>query len=126
MTPLQEQFDLLQSEFPTATLEHLPSGAAMVAIPHFALPHGWSHQTTTVRFLAPVGYPLAQPDCFWTCPELRLQSGGVPQATSPKPVPEVNGAPLLWFSWHTGKWNPNRDNLLTYARVIEMRFKHSH
>jgi hypothetical protein len=123
MTPVQEQFELLKSEFPTATLEQLPSGAVVIAIPDFALPPGWLQQTTTVRFLAPVGYPLAKPDCFWASPELRLQSGGMPQATNQTPMPEFNGAPLLCFSWHTSQWNPNRDNLLTYARVIERRLR---
>ncbi len=123
MTPLQQQFDLLKSEFPTATLEQLPSGAAVIAIPDFVLPPGWSQPRTIVKFVAPVGYPLAKPDCFWASPDLRLQSGGAPQATNQTPIPEVNGAPMLWFSWHASQWNPNRDSLLTYARVIERRLR---
>ncbi|HLN27329.1 MAG TPA: E2/UBC family protein [Gemmataceae bacterium] len=124
MTPLQDQFESLKREFPSATLQSLPSGAVVIAIPDFALPQGWSHPTTTVRFVAPVGYPFAKPDCFWTSPDLRLATGGVPQAANhTTPIPEFNGLPLLWFSWHTGQWNANRDSFLTYAHVIERRFK---
>jgi len=123
MTPLQQQFDALRAEFPSATIEPLPSGAALISIPEFQLPPGWSQPRTTVRFLAPVGYPLAKPDSFWASPQLRLQNGAMPQAANQSPVPEVNGAPQLMFSWHLGKWNPNRDCLLTYLRVIEQRLR---
>jgi len=28
----------------------------------------------------------------------------------------------MWWSWHLQAWNPNRDDLYTYMRVIERRF----
>jgi hypothetical protein len=123
MTPLQQQFEALRAEYASATLEPLSSGAALVSIPDFPLPSGWSAALTTVRFLAPVGYPLAKPDCFWASPELRLQNGGMPQSTNQTPIPETNGAAQLWFSWHVNQWNPNRDGLVTYVRVIEQRLR---
>jgi hypothetical protein len=123
MTPLQQHFEVLRAEYPTAILAPLSSGAALISIPDFPLPPGWSRPTTTVRFLAPVGYPLAKPDCFWCESELRLQSGGMPQFTNQTPIPEADGSPQLWFSWHVNQWNPSRDGLLTYLRVIERRLR---
>ena|SRR5437762_313248 len=123
MTPLQQQFEALRAEFPAAIMEPLPSGAALISIPDFPLPPGWSQPRTTVRFLAPVGYPMAKPDSFWASPELRLQNGAMPQATNQSAIPEANGSPQLMYSWHLGQWNPNRDGLLTYLRVIEQRLR---
>lgn len=122
MTPLQQQFELLRATYPDATLEMLPSGAALVTVPEVELPRGWSQPATTVRFLAPVGYPLARPDCFWADVGLRLEGGAMPSATNLTPIPEVN-VPQLWFSWHVGQWNPNRDGLLSYFRVVLERLR---
>jgi hypothetical protein len=123
MTPLEQQFEALKVEYLSATMDPLPSGAALISIPDFPLPAGWSQPKTTVRFVAPVGYPLAKPDSFWGSPELRLQNGAMPRATNQSAIPELAGPPHVMFSWHLGKWNPNRDGLLTYLRVIEQRLR---
>ena len=122
MTPLQEQFEILQSQYPQAIFRALPSGTALITISGFPLPDGWSPGETTVRFLAPVGYPFAKPDCFWVDQQVRLRNGAMPQSANLQAIPEVNEV-HLWFSWHVGPWNPNRDNLSTYVRVIETRLK---
>ena len=120
MTPLQEQFEILRAEHPDATLTTVPGGASLISAPGIHLPPGWSKQQTTVRFIAPVGYPFSRPDCFWADPDLRVGSGGIPQNSAPNnPCPD--GQMYLWFSWHVGQWNPNSDSLLTYIRVIRRR-----
>lgn len=103
-------------------MEEYPSGASVIAIPEFPLPQGWSKERTTVLFVAPVGYPLAQPDCFWADEDLRLSSGAVPQNSGTNPIPERGGS-NLWFSWHLSGWSPNQSNLLTYINSIKARFK---
>jgi len=100
----------------------LPSGAVLIELKSVALPPGWNRASTSVRFVVPVGYPFAAPDCFWADNDLRLASGTQPQATNFQPIPEAN-LPGLWFSWHVQGWNPNRSNLVTYAKVIEQRLK---
>lgn len=122
MTLLDTHFGSLRERFPTAALTLLPSGAAVVAIPDVPLPAGWNQTTTNVRFVVPVGYPHAKPDCFWTDLGLRLAGGGLPQNSNVSPIPET-GENYFWFSWHVSQWNPNRDNLLTYFRVIEGRLR---
>lgn len=117
------QFEKVKRRFPAATIEPLPSGAALVTLPDFRVPPGWSAPTTTVRFLVPVGYPGPQPDCFWASSGLRLANGQMPQASGdPNPIPEtqISG---LWFSWHvTNGWNPARDDLNTWISMITGRF----
>ena len=122
MTPLEQQFELLKANYPEAALTPLPSGAGLVVVAAVRLPPGWSQAATTVKFLAPVGYPFSKPDCFWADAQLRLRGDAMPQSTNMTPIPET-GESLLWFSWHTAQWNPNRDTLLTYFNVIKNRLR---
>src|ERR1700730_16762743 len=119
MGPLDIQFEKLQSKHPLATLQRNPDGSAIVTIPDIPLYNkGWSKSATTIRFVVPVGYPAAKPDCFWADADLRLSDGSVPKNTGQQPLPNFN-QPMLWFSWHSSSWNVNNDDLRTYLRLIE-------
>lgn len=122
-TLLERQLEELRQVYPTgADAKPLPSGAFLIELKSVALPQGWNKPSTSIRFIVPVGYPFAAPDCFWADNDLRIAPSTQPQATNFQVVPEVN-APGLWFSWHVQGWNPNRNNLVTYAKVIEQRLK---
>lgn len=121
------QFERVLARFPGATLEELPSGAALVTLPEVQISPGWSHERSTLRFIVPAGYPGPSPDCFWADATLTLAGGGPPQASqSPNLIPEtiIQGR---WFSWHVTdgprNWNPNRDTLMTYVGIILDRFR---
>ena len=122
MALLETHLELLRQRFPQADLQVLPSGEGIVVIPEFPLPTGWNATQTTVSFVAPVGYPFAKPDCFWTSPSLRLISGAMPASTGYNPRPGTTDQ-WLWFSWHMERWDPNRDSIVTYAYVIDQRFQ---
>lgn len=122
----QRQFERLKARYPDAMLQELPSGAALLTIPNFPVPAGWSASVTTVRFIVPAGYPGPFPDCFWCESGMLLASGAQPQSSQdPNAIPETN-LQGRWFSWHVldaqKNWNPNRDDLLTYAGIISGRF----
>lgn len=124
MTPVQQQFEALRSRFPSAELLPAPNTVGVVVITDVRLPSGWSHPSTTVKFVVPAGYPLAALDCFWATAELRLASGALPQNAQVQVPPALPASgPHLWFSWHVQTWNPGRDTLLTYFRVVQDRFK---
>jgi hypothetical protein len=120
MSTLEQQFEMLKTSQPGATLLPLPDGSHLISIPNVPLPEGWKKDTTDVKFIAPVGYPLARPDCFWADHDLKLFNGNMPQSTGQNPIP-FNTGNHLWFSWHLANWNPNDDNLLTYLNVIKRR-----
>jgi hypothetical protein len=120
MTPTQQQFEVLRVSAPQASMQALPDGSHLVVVPAYELPEGWSKTSVDVKFIAPVGYPLARPDCFWTDPDLRLKTGNQPMNTGNNALP-YSPAAHLWFSWHVGSWNPNNDSLLTYLYVIKRR-----
>jgi hypothetical protein len=125
MTPIEQQLADLQTIHGGASLSpQLPTGAYLVTIPDVRLPAGWSHPVVTILFLAPPGYPSAQPDCFWVEPTgIRLAGGGTPQGTNDSnPIPSV-GQRGTWFSWHIQHWNPNHDSLVTYFKVVMQRLR---
>lgn len=127
MNPVvQRQLDDLKRVYPGASATLRSDGSVLIVVPDLRLPDGWNERSTTVRFLAPVQYPIAQPDCFWTDPQLRLMPGNrTPQNTNTGPIPpapgEAAGPPLLWFSWHVQGWDPNRGSLLSFLQVIKNR-----
>ena len=79
---------------------------------------------TTIRFIAPVGYPTAKPDCFWADRGFRLATSAMPSNTAENQIPETS-ITAHWFSWHVheSQWNANRDDLVTYFGVIQDRFR---
>jgi hypothetical protein len=122
MTILEQQFQDLAEKFSGARCDLIAGGSFAITVPNFPLPNGWTSKFTTVRFIAPVGFPQGRPDCFWTDHDLKLEGNRVPQNTGMNPMPNVPGQ-FLWFSWHVQNWSPNSDTLLTYLRVIEKRFR---
>lgn len=120
MSPVEQQFQILKHYLPESVIHALGDGSHIITIPTIQLPVGWNKTHTQIIFIAPVGYPLARPDCFWTDVDLRLANGTVPQNTSANPIPNFPGQ-FWWFSWHLTSWNPNNDNLLTYLNVIKRR-----
>jgi len=131
MTPVELHVERLKSRLSTQTPETsvdvrtLPSGAQLILVRDYHLVEGWNRELTSIAFLAPVGYPGAQPDCFWVIPAgFRLANGSVPQASNDSnPVPEAPDIQGTWFSWHVQYWNPNSDSLSTYFSVIEKRLE---
>jgi len=132
MSSFQQQLDELKSlwDAKTATADPISNGGQVIRIPGFQLPDGWQvpnspNRHVTVVFLAPPGYPAAQPDCFWVEPVgIRLNGGGTPQnSNDSNPIPGLTTPPPhgTWFSWHVQQWNPNTDSLVTYFKVIKTR-----
>lgn len=120
--PIATQLERLQERYPGASATPLPSGQFLIRVPNVPLPQGWSQSTTEVIFIAPVGYPVAKPDCFWADASLRLAGGGMPQNTAVNKVPNASGT-RMWFSWHLQRWDPSKDDLVHYVRVIGQRFE---
>lgn len=121
MSAVDEQFQQLKEHY-DAQLIPRADGTFVVEVRALPLPPGWSKTATTARFIVPVGFPHAMPDCFWTDQDLRLANNADPQASNMQVLPGTS-EPQRWFSWHANKWTPNRDSLLTYTKVIEARLR---
>ena len=127
MSVLDKQLALLQGRFPGTVMQPLADGASCITVPGVPLGPAWSQPSTTVYFLAPAGYPMAQPDCFWIEAQIHLVSGQTPQNSStPNQIPGT-GISGLWFSWHlVSAWDPNRDTLCTWMNSILERLGRNH
>lgn len=119
--PVDLQMEALRTVIPGASSAMLADHTVLITLPDFPLPTGWSQAATTVWFVAPVGYPGARPDCFWTLAELCLEDGRQPQNSNVQPAPWASTT--RWFSWHLQVWNPAKDNLVTFLRVIQDRLR---
>lgn len=129
---IEEQFAQLRAArladgAPEPTKVPLPNGGTLIRLPEVKLVDGWNRPSAIVLFVAPPGYPGAQPDCFWVEPTgVRLANGGTPQnSNDSNPIPgDVEpGRKTTWFSWHVQGWNPNTNTLLTYFNIILQRLK---
>ena len=114
---LNAQFARLQASYSGASLEPQGDGTAWVTIPGLVTSPAWNQERATVRFVVPVGYPAAAPDCFWVEHPFTLKSGAPPLNTGAQPP--FPG--LLWFSYHVQSWAPPNITLLTYVGVIRQR-----
>jgi len=102
----------------------LPNGGVLITVDDVPTGDGWNREKVKLLFVAPPGYPAAQPDCFWVEPGgLRLTNGATPQASNDSnPIPgDVQARNTTWFSWHLQSWDPNTDTLLKYFNVILSR-----
>jgi hypothetical protein len=114
------QLEDLRREHPEATAEPRSDGTTLITVPHFPLPNGWNQAHALVQFVAPVGFPMAQPDCFWTDDGLRLANGAVPKNAGVQ-TPAFSTAQRLWFSWHVSVWDASRDSLRSFVGAISNR-----
>ena len=122
---LAGHFERFKARYTSATLTELPSGAALISVPSCGLPSGWSAQEVTLRFIAPNGYPVAAPDCFWVDPNLNVNGGSLPKSSATNnQIPET-AVLCHWFSWHVegGHWLPNLHDLLTWMSTCLKRLQ---
>ncbi len=116
---LDGQMAAVAGAYPGAAIQENSDGTHIVSVP-LPLRAGWNAASTLARFLVPIPYPAAQPDCFYTDPGLRLANGAMPTNAG---LQLLAGQQLLWFSWHLASWNPAKDALLGYVRFIAERLR---
>jgi Prokaryotic E2 family E len=125
MNRIEQETEELKKEYPDCTVTALSTGGHLVEVRKFPMPPGWNISVGTILFLAPPGYPFAQPDCFWVEPKpVRLANGATPQNSNDvNLIPGVAEQRGTWFSWHLSAWDPNHDSFRRFVRVILQRLK---
>ena len=83
----------------------------------FPLPDGYSIKTSDILLIFTYSYPVGKPDMFWLEQDVLLANGQVPNAA--EVIEKHLGRSWRRVSWHSGKWNPGRDDLNTFISFIE-------
>ncbi len=126
MSPiLDAHFARLKARQPNATLIEIPSSAVLIEISAFPLCAGWSAGEVTLRMVAPNGYPVAAPDCFWVEPNLTFGNRQMPKNSQINNTIPDTKITNHWFSWHVeqGRWSANTHDLLTWYGLCEKRLQ---
>jgi E2/UBC family protein E len=123
---IRAHFERLLARHSNATLTALPSGASLVAVPGLLIPAGWTASQVILRFLAPNGYPVAAPDCFWVEPVVKLANGKLPKNSQDNNPIRETSFKGHWFSWHAvpGAWSANNHDLLSWLGTCLDRLGH--
>lgn len=133
---IDEQMVLLRSHprFADATVESCANQGGdghLVIIPNLALPIGWNRPFAKVAFFVPRWFPVARPSCFWTLPNVwldtgfRLDTGSCPQLTYDEEDERTQcpGHPgSRYWLYGPRMWSTVSDTLLTYAHFARQRF----
>ena len=93
-------------------------GEIHLVLRDWAFPAAYNPRSADLLIRIPAGYPLSQLDMFWTFPDIKLASGGWPQAAE---VHEINDG-RNWQRWsrHTQEWRAGVDNLRTFITAVTM------
>lgn len=98
--------------------EKAVNGWIHIIIHDYALPEGYCPNICDLLIRIPVGYPNANPDMFWTSPEIRLRQGGVPTRAD---VQETYDG-RAWQRWSRhlppGTWRPGVDTLQSFLTTV--------
>lgn len=94
------------------------SGSILVVIHDFPLPEAYAPTSCDLLMKLPPGYPNANPDMFWTRPDVKLKGGTWPRSSEVHEV--LNGAPWQRWSRHltASAWRPGRDCVRTFLAAI--------
>lgn len=121
----EDDVTFLKEKYPDARV--YPVGNEVhVVLPSFPFPEGYQPTTSDLLIRLPAGYSDANPDMFWTKPDVMLASGGWPNACAHKEVPGSGDGVAVytepWQRWsrHTpaGDWRPGH-GLRNYVASIK-------
>jgi Prokaryotic E2 family E len=90
-------------------------GEVRVYIRGFELPAAYAPRLSDLLVRLPMGYPQANPDMFWTRPDVLLARGGYPNRADYHD-PTADG----WQRWSRhGGWRPGVDNLRSKLAAVK-------
>jgi hypothetical protein len=96
---------------------HRNGDGVHVIIDNYNFPEAYQSRQASLLIILPAGYPNANPDMFWTCPDVKLINGAWPKAAEHHET--YNGRSWQRWSRHsTGQWRPGIDDLQTFLASV--------
>jgi len=114
---LPEEDEEFLKEKGYAYREAVENGFTHVIISDFSFPEAYTPRQAEMLIRLPPLYPKAQPDMFWTRPNVKLTSGAWPLASATM----ENYLELPWQRWSRHwqhAWRPSIDGLRTFIASI--------
>jgi hypothetical protein len=92
-------------------------GELHVVLRDYEFPPVYAPRTADLLIILPAGYPNANPDMYWTYPDVKLVNGQWPLNSEHH---QTYGS-RSWQRWsrhYQGKWRAGVDSLRTYLAVV--------
>ena len=96
-----------------------PDGSLHVLVGPLPLPAGWSPASGRILVVVPPGYPAQRPSGFFSEPGI-LAGGGQPRGSGAN---QLVGETWTFFCWNPANWDPAKDTLWKYIKLMAERFR---
>ena len=96
------QIERVRQDYPSLEVAEQPDSSIRIVIKDVHLPPHWGKEKTNIATTLPIGYPQAMPNGF--------------QA-------QLDGQNWSGFCWRPSSWNPSRDNVWKWIKLIEKYFE---
>jgi len=100
--------------------EESVNGWIHIIFENFPIPSAYTPRTCRLLVRIPPGYPNANPDMFWTQPDIKLnQTAALPRSSDHHET--YSGQSWQRWSRHIppNSWRAGRDNLRTFLRTVQ-------
>ena len=118
LLPVEDVRYLSEKEFDYS--EESVSGWIHIIFEDFPLPAAYAPRTCRLLVRIPPGFPNANPDMFWTQPDVRLQQTGALPTSSGH---HETHSGQSWQRWSRhiphNTWRAGKDNLQTFLRTVQ-------
>jgi multiubiquitin len=116
---LEPEIEKLHAEFGSCDVRPQPDGSVVLALGPVSLKSGWGRGESRIFLVVPPGYPEQRPQGFFAEGGLTL-AGGAPAKCSGQA--NVGGDAVTSFCWNPELWDPSKDDLWKYAKLMAERF----
>jgi hypothetical protein len=93
-------------------------GEIHVVLRDFPFPAPYTPQVADLLIILPAAYPNANPDMFWTFPDVKLASGAYPQTGDAHHI-YGNRNWQRWSRHFQGTWRAGVDSIRTYLAAVK-------
>jgi hypothetical protein len=116
---IETEVEKIRAEFGACDVRPQPDGSVVLVIGPVALDSGWGRAESRIFLVVPPGYPEQRPQGFFADGGLTL-AGGAQAKCSGQTV--IAGEAVTTFCWNPQLWDPAKDDLWKYAKLMAERF----
>lgn len=116
---LGPEVEKLRAEFGACDIRPQPDGSVVLVLGPVPLASGWGGGESRIFLVVPPGYPEQRPQGFFADGGLVLAGGAQPKCSGQN---TVAGEAATYFCWNPQLWDPAKDDLWKYAKLMAERF----